>query len=157
MNRSVLTVSVATMALVPIAAACSSPAPNQTTSPSPAASPATASQTPSAGATVIAVKATDDACEVGSSKTGTTPSGGAVPQSPPGAVTFQVTNAGSQINEFYVFRQDGKTIVGEVEDIGPGLTRDLTVDLISGSYVTACKPGMTGEGIRGKFEVSKNR
>ena len=45
----------------------------------------------------------------------------------------------------------------EVENIGPGLTRDLVVDAPAGTYVTACKPGMIGEGIRADFTVTDVR
>ena len=54
---------------------------------------------------------------------------------PAGSITFTVENTGSQTTEFYVYEQDGTTIVGEVENIGPGLSRDLTVDLTEGTYV----------------------
>lgn len=73
---------------------------------------------------------------------------------PAGSITFTVENTGSQTTEFYVYEQDGTTIVGEVENIGPGLSRDLTVDLTEGTYVGACKPGMTGDGIRTDFDVT---
>lgn len=43
-----------------------------------------------------------------------------------------------------------------VENIGPNLSRDLTVELSRGSYKTACKPGMVGDGITGDFTVTKN-
>ena len=38
--------------------------------------------------------------------------------------------------------------MGEVENIAPGLSRDLHVELPAGTYETACKPGMIGKGIR---------
>ena len=44
--------------------------------------------------------------------------------------------------------------MGEVENIGPGLSRDLHVELPAGTYETACKPGMIGDGIRGAFTVT---
>ena len=50
-------------------------------------------------------------------------------------------------------READQSIVGEVENIGPGLTRELSVTVASGAYVTACKPGMTGAGIRADFTV----
>ncbi|MEN0071059.1 MAG: iron uptake system protein EfeO, partial [Propionicimonas sp.] len=90
----------------------------------------------------LAVTASDDACQVSA---GTAPSG---------TLTFSVTNAGSQINEFYLLASDGLRIVAEVENIGPGLTRDLVLSAPAGEYVTACKPGMVGEGIRGGFTVT---
>jgi iron uptake system component EfeO len=71
-----------------------------------------------------------------------------------GTVTFRVKNTGSKVTEFYLYAEDGLRIVGEVENIGPGLTRELVVSAESGSYVTACKPGMEGKGIRGTFTVT---
>jgi iron uptake system component EfeO len=41
-----------------------------------------------------------------------------------------------------------------VENIGPGLSRDLVLAAPAGSYFTACKPGMVGDGIRAPFAVS---
>ena len=48
--------------------------------------------------------------------------------------------------------------MGEVENIGPGLTRELIVELAEpGTYVTACKPGMNGDGIRGDVHRHRRR
>jgi iron uptake system component EfeO len=47
----------------------------------------------------------------------------------------------------------GGRVLGEVENVGPGLSRDLVVELEEGSYTTACKPGMTGDGITSDFAV----
>ena len=45
--------------------------------------------------------------------------------------------------------------MGEVENISPGLQRKLIVQLAEpGTYQTACKPGMVGDGIRGDFKVT---
>ena len=45
--------------------------------------------------------------------------------------------------------------MGEVENISPGLNRKLIVQLTEpGTYQTACKPGMVGDGIRGDFKVT---
>ncbi len=73
---------------------------------------------------------------------------------PAGALTFDVTNSGDQVTEFYLLGEDGLRIVAEVENVGPGISRTLTVDAPAGTYVTACKPGMTGEGIRADFTVT---
>lgn len=70
-----------------------------------------------------------------------------------GTSTFHVTNGGSKVTEFYVYG-DGDRVMGEVENIGPGLKRELIVELPSGRYQTACKPGMVGNGIRGELTVS---
>ena len=44
--------------------------------------------------------------------------------------------------------------MSEVENVGPGISRDLVIQAQPGTYVTACKPGMTGDGIRGQFTVT---
>jgi iron uptake system component EfeO len=75
-------------------------------------------------------------------------------EAPAGTLTFDVTNSGDQVTEFYLLGEDGLRIVAEVENVGPSLTRALTVNAPAGSYVTACKPGMTGEGIRADFTVT---
>ncbi|HZE37884.1 MAG TPA: iron uptake system protein EfeO [Stackebrandtia sp.] len=89
----------------------------------------------------IAVKATDDSCEVSATKTKA------------GTVTFKVSNKGTKVTEFYVYGK-GDRVMSEVENITPGLTRKLIVELPAGKYQTACKPGMVGDGIRGKFTVT---
>jgi iron uptake system component EfeO len=89
----------------------------------------------------IAVKATDTACEVG------------VTEVEAGQVTFTITNSGSKVNEFYVYAA-GDRVMGEVENIAPGLSRELRVELTPGTYETACKPGMIGRGIRGALKVT---
>ncbi|WP_174533311.1 iron uptake system protein EfeO [Micromonospora chalcea] len=89
----------------------------------------------------IAVKATDTVCEVGDTEIDA------------GQVTFKVTNNGSKVNEFYVYAA-GDRVMGEVENIAPGLSRELRVELTAGTYETACKPGMSGRGIRGALKVS---
>lgn len=91
----------------------------------------------------ISVTSSDEECEVSSAKV------------PEGALTFHVENAGTKVTEFYLLAEDGQRIIGEVENIGPNLTRDLVVDVPAGSYKTACKPGMVGEGIRDDFAVAK--
>ena len=48
----------------------------------------------------------------------------------------------------------GDRVMGEVENIAPGLSRELHVELPAGTYETACKPGMSGKGIRGALKVS---
>jgi iron uptake system component EfeO len=91
--------------------------------------------------TDLTVKATDSDCSVSATKLKAGPS------------TFKVTNAGSKVTEFYVYA-DGDRIMGEVENVGPGLTRNLVVDLPKGTYEGACKPGMIGDGIRQTLSVS---
>ena len=90
----------------------------------------------------IPVEATDTTC-------GVTP-----PNAPKGKVTFQVTNKGTKTTEFYLYGPDNQ-VLSEVEGIGPGLTREMTVEAPQpGTYTTACKPGMKGDGIRGSFTVT---
>ncbi|MEV6986529.1 iron uptake system protein EfeO [Sphaerisporangium sp. NPDC051017] len=72
---------------------------------------------------------------------------------PAGTSTFQVTNGGSKVTEFYVYAA-GDRVMGEVENIVPGLTREVIVELPAGAYETACKPGMIGKGIRNPLKVS---
>jgi iron uptake system component EfeO len=101
-----------------------------------------ASDGPSADPRSLTVAASDTACTVSGSG------------APSGKLTFTVTNHGSKINEFYVLAADGLRIVGEVENIGPGITRDLMLTAPAGRYFTACKPGMVGDGIRAPFAVA---
>jgi iron uptake system component EfeO len=75
---------------------------------------------------------------------------------PAGKLTFDVTNTGSQVTEFYLLGADGLTIKAEIENIGPSISRKLTVNAAPGKYVTVCKPGMKGDGIRGDFTVEKS-
>ncbi|MFC3898229.1 iron uptake system protein EfeO [Lentzea rhizosphaerae] len=90
----------------------------------------------------IAVEASDDACKVARTEAAT------------GPVTFEVTNKGTKVTEFYLYAE-GDRILGEVENIGPGLSRKLIVEVTeAGKFQTACKPGMKGDGIRGDFTVT---
>ena len=73
---------------------------------------------------------------------------------PAGPLVFHITNDGEDVTEFYVLAEDGVRIVSEMENIGPGITRDLVVRLPQGAYLTACKPGMVGDGIRAPFTVT---
>jgi len=67
---------------------------------------------------------------------------------PAGALTFEVTNNGTQEHEFELFK--GDLVVDEIEGLVPGLTRTLPVTLEPGDYTFACKLaghdtlGMTG-------------
>ena len=96
----------------------------------------------SEGDVTVSVTSTNDACEVSQSS------------APAGNVVFSVKNDGSQETEFYVYEEDGTTIVTEVENVGPGLSRDLVANLTAGSYVTACDPGMDGDEIRAEFTAT---
>ncbi|WP_324194331.1 iron uptake system protein EfeO [Nocardia blacklockiae] len=95
-----------------------------------------------AGAGDIAVTSTDSACELGGSSAST------------GNITFDVANHGSKVTEFYVFGSNNR-VIGEVENIGPGVSGKLTVEITDpGTYETACKPGMVGNGIRQQLTVT---
>ena len=90
----------------------------------------------------ITVTASDTVCELSGTEGGT------------GANTFLITNNGTKVTEFYVYGE-GERVMGEVENISPGLQRKLIVQLgEAGTYQTACKPGMVGDGIRGDFKVT---
>nr|WP_211191876.1 iron uptake system protein EfeO [Actinoplanes sp. TBRC 11911] len=89
----------------------------------------------------ITVKASDTACEVAKSSLDA------------GTHVFQIANSGSKVTEFYVYA-DGDRVMGEVENITPGLSRELRVELPAGAYQTACKPGMIGTGIRAALTVN---
>jgi len=89
----------------------------------------------------ITVKASDTACEVAKS------------QLDAGTHVFTIANKGSKVTEFYVYAE-GDRVMGEVENITPGLSRELRVELPAGTYQTACKPGMVGDGIRNTLTVA---
>ncbi|GAA2546287.1 iron uptake system component EfeO [Neomicrococcus aestuarii] len=104
------------------------------------AQPSSATGTEAGGP--IAVSSTDTECTLTASETSS------------GTVTFNVKNDGTQVTEFYLIASDGNRIVGEVENIGPGLSRQLTVIAGPGSYTTQCKPGMVGDGITQDFTLT---
>jgi iron uptake system component EfeO len=116
---------------MPLLAGCTDN--TQTESPGAAAS---------ANPRALTVQSTDAECKL------------SAPSAPSGTLTFAVTNGGSKVTEFYLYGEDGKRIVGEVENIGPGITRELVLKVEPGNYITACKPGMAGDGIRAPFSVT---
>ena len=88
-----------------------------------------------------------------------------------GSLTFGATNDGSQTHEIEIFSGDvdpttlpvednvasteGLELVDEIEDIAPGSSADLTVDLDAGSYVIMCNlPGHFAQGMYTTFEVA---
>ncbi|MEV0974936.1 iron uptake system protein EfeO [Microtetraspora glauca] len=89
----------------------------------------------------ITVAASDTECKV------------ATAELPAGTSTFQITNSGSKVTEFYVYA-GGDRVMGEVENIVPGLTREVMVELPAGTYEATCKPGMIGKGIRNPLKVT---
>jgi iron uptake system component EfeO len=129
--RSLILASTCAVIGMPLLAGCT----DNATTDNPGA---TASANPQA----LTVQATESECKLSATS------------APSGTLTFAVTNGGSKPTEFYLYGEDGKRIVGEVENIGPGITRELVLKVEPGSYITACKPGMTGEGIRAPFSVS---
>ncbi|WP_309648493.1 iron uptake system protein EfeO [Nocardioides sp.] len=93
-------------------------------------------------ARALAVDSSDEACDLSAT------------EAPAGTLSFDVTNSGTQVTEFYLLAEDGLRVVAEVENVGPSITRALVANVPAGSYVTACKPGMTGDGIRSDFTVT---
>jgi len=88
-----------------------------------------------ADATSLTVESSASDCAVSAAK------------APSGNISFAITNSGDQVTEFYLLADDGLRIVGEVENIGPGISRDLVVQAAPGDYFTVCKPGMVGDGL----------
>lgn len=124
MKRSVVTTSAACAAIAAVALTAG----------------CTAKSSSSDGA--IAVTSTDSSCDLSRTEAST------------GTVDFAVTNNGDKVTEFYVYGNNNR-VLGEVENIGPGLTGKLTVEVVDpGTYQTACKPGMVGDGIRTALTVS---
>jgi uncharacterized cupredoxin-like copper-binding protein len=92
----------------------------------------------------IAITATDTACKV------------AKTELKAGETTFAVSNKGAKVTEVYVYgghKGAYTKIISEVENIGPGTSRDMRADLGGGEYEIACKPGQSGDGIRQKITV----
>ncbi|GAS88863.1 iron uptake system protein EfeO [Mycolicibacterium brisbanense] len=101
---------------------------------------------PSTEGKAKAAPITVDASETGCKLSGTTAT--------TGPTTFVVNNTGEKVTEFYVYGE-GERVMGEVENISPGLKRQLIVQLTEpGTYQTSCRPGMVGDGIRGDFTVT---
>ena len=73
-------------------------------------------------------------------------------------MVFKVKNTGRKVTEFYLYGEDGMRIVGEVENVGPGpVPRPGGQRAAPGKYVPACKPGMTGKGIRERLHRHRLR
>jgi uncharacterized cupredoxin-like copper-binding protein len=89
-----------------------------------------------------------------------------------GSATFTISNRGVLAHEFVIIRSDlaadslpkddagdvaegaGLDAVDEVEDIAPGSSKTLVVDLKPGKYVFICNvPGHYMGGMHGTFEV----
>ncbi len=81
-----------------------------------------------AGARTVAIKLDSDGCSPTDVKTAS------------GPTTFQVTGGGDgSVTEFEVF--DGTRILGEVENVTPGLERSFALTLKAGDYVLSCTGG----------------
>jgi len=89
----------------------------------------------------VAVDGTDAAC---------TPASTSIA---PGRIAFAFSNKAGIENELYVKTPEDK-ILGEVEGVGPGSTRNLTVTLKAGTYKLVCKPGEKGDGISTPFTIT---
>ncbi|WP_377271705.1 iron uptake system protein EfeO [Peterkaempfera sp. SMS 1(5)a] len=89
----------------------------------------------------VEVTASDNACQVSKSAF------------PAGSVRLAVHNTGAKTTEVYVYAP-GDRIVTERENIGPGTKVTISAQIKAGSYEVACKPGMTGDGIRQKITVT---
>ncbi|MFD0257519.1 iron uptake system protein EfeO [Kitasatospora indigofera] len=72
---------------------------------------------------------------------------------PAGHVEIAIQNKGSKVTEVYVYG-DGDRIITERENIGPGTKATINAEIKAGTYEVACKPGMTGDGIRQKVTVT---
>jgi iron uptake system component EfeO len=64
-------------------------------------------------------------------------------ETPAGPTSFKVTNdSADAVTEFEVLDSGGK-ILGEKENLTPGLSGDFSITLKPGTYVTACPGGKT--------------
>jgi iron uptake system component EfeO len=88
----------------------------------------------------VAVTATDSSCQLASTELAA------------GVTRFVIQNNGGKITEFEVLQ--GDRIIGEVENLSPQTSRNLTIELAAGTYDGVCKPGMAGTGIKSTFTVS---
>jgi len=94
------------------------------------------------GGARVAVTASEGSCEIAQTSV------------PAGVVTFSVTNTGSGATELYVYDASGTTILSEVENVGPGVTRDLVVELAEGSAVVGCRPDDASDLVRTDLAVT---
>ena len=70
-----------------------------------------------------------------------------------GKIRFNLTNEGDLTTELYVLGAKDR-IIGEVENVTPGVTRPLEANLKAGKYTLVCKPGQSGEGNRQAITVT---
>lgn len=91
--------------------------------------------------TTITVTGTDSACAVADTSLSA------------GNIRFNLTNKGKKTTELYVLGEKDR-IIDEVENVTPGVTRALDVNLKAGTYTLRCRPGQVGDGIRQKVTVT---
>lgn len=84
------------------------------------------------GGAVLSVDITDDTCVVSENTAAA------------GPVTFEITNNGTDLNEFEILADDQLRIVGEKEKVTPGQTVSYVAQLEPGTYFTACKFQLIG-------------
>lgn len=94
------------------------------------------------GSATVSVTAGEGTCEVARTSV------------PAGVVTFSIANKGSGATELYVYDATGTTILSEVENVGPGVTRDLVVELPEGSAIVGCRPDDASDLIRTEVAVT---
>jgi uncharacterized cupredoxin-like copper-binding protein len=95
----------------------------------------------SSGGDAVAVTSTATECGVADTSLGA------------GKLTFEVANKGKDVTELYMLGAKDR-VLAEVENVGPGTSRRMQVNLKAGTYTLACKPGQKGDGIRQKITVS---
>jgi iron uptake system component EfeO len=88
----------------------------------------------------VAVTATDSSCQLARTELAA------------GVTKFVIQNNGGKITEFEVLQ--GGRILGEVENLSPQTSRNVSIELAEGTYDGVCKPGMAGTGIKSTFTVS---
>jgi uncharacterized cupredoxin-like copper-binding protein len=88
-----------------------------------------------------------------------------------GKISFDIRNDGTMTHEFEIFRTDlapdalptdgdvvdggGLQAIDEIEDVAPGTSAQLNVDLSPGSYVMICNlPGHYSKGMHSGFTVT---
>lgn len=92
----------------------------------------------------ITVTSTDHSCDL---STDTAPAGNLV---------YKVTNSGSGVIAFYLYDPRKLRIVGQVQDVAPGLSRDLVMNLPAGTYVRTCESDSVADGSSGDFTVTES-
>ena len=72
-----------------------------------------------------------------------------------GSVSLAVTNDGPTIHNVSIRDASGK-VVGATQDLKPGQSENLTVDIPAGTYILFCSlPGHESLGVKGSLTVTK--